>query len=373
MRRSRRSPVVPLMVGALIVLAALPAFAVPSAIPDVRTTLGGRVIREALSEYAERGTINGVPLPFRQFNANNDVCPLSPEPGDDAGDPANAAPSPSEAAVIEEGRRLFFSKTEFGQRPSLGLNESILGRRLACADCHSGPAFTDNETHLVGPTEHRQLVPRQTPHLLRQANEGSHGWDGRFGCLQAVMKGAITSPLDMHASRPPTQRELDALAAFVQTLDSPDAVPGADFDPALAVRGEELFKAERGRDPFGRSFSGQQISCASCHTVDRNFSDENFHIVMFPLFLAPELELVDPAHIQDGQIIGFNTPVLRGVRFTAPYFHDGLAGDPTGEATPLNVPPDIALLQVVAFYNLRFDFGFTLAEQLALVEFMKSL
>ncbi|MGH8932681.1 MAG: cytochrome-c peroxidase [Egibacteraceae bacterium] len=372
MRRNRRPPVVPLVTGALLVLAALPAFAVPAPSLGDAARVGDRAIREALSEYASKGTVNGVPLLTREFNANAEVCPL-PSEAHSAPEPEASTPTAEEIALIEEGRRLFFSETDFGQKPSLGLNESILGQKLSCADCHEGPAFTNNETLLVGPTEHRQLVPRQTPHLLRQVDNGPFGWDGRFECLQAVMKGAITSPLEMNASRAPTQGELDALAAFVETLDSPDAVPGVDFDPARAARGEKLFNEERGRDPFGRSFPGQRISCATCHAAEGNFSDQDFHVVMFPLFIAPDLEPIDPSHKENGKVVGFNTPVLRGLRFTAPYFHDGLAGDPTGEATPLNAPPDIALLQVVLFYSERFAFHFSLTEQLALVEFLKSL
>ncbi len=371
MRQNRRSPLVPLVTGVLLVLAALPAFAVPAPSLGGLAPVGDQEIRDALSEYASKGTINGIPLLTSEFNANTDVCPL-PSEEDSAPEPG-ASPTAEEIALIEEGKRLFFSETEFGQRPSLGPNGSILGQKLSCADCHGGPAFTDNETHLVGPTEHRPLVPRQTPHLLRQVGNSPFGWDGRFECLQATMKGAITSPLEMNASRAPTQAELDALAAFVETLDSPDAVPGVDFDPALAARGEELFNEERGRDPFGRSFPGQRISCATCHAAEGNFSDQDFHVVMFPLFIAPDLEPIDPSHKENGKVVGFNTPVLRGLRFTAPYFHDGLAGDPTGEATPLNVPPDIALLQVVLFYSERFTFHFSLTEQLALVEFLKSL
>ncbi len=355
----RRSPVVPLVVMALLGLAAVPVFAAPLGGPRA---LADRVIAEALSEYAASGTINGVPLTLQQFDANADVCP-----------PQRERAEAEERALIAEGRRLFSSRNDWGQQPSLGPTGDIFGQRLSCADCHAGPAFSDNRTRLVGPTEYRALVPRQTPHLLRQLDPGSFGWDGRFGCIQAAVKAAIQSPLEMRASREPIQRELDALAAFVATLDAPDAVAGADFDPALAERGEALFNLPRGRDPFGRSFPGERISCATCHTALNNFSDNDFHIVMFPLFLAPELEPIDPSHQRDGKVLGFNTPVLRGLRFTAPYFHDGLLGHPSGEAPLRNEPADLALLQLVTFYSQRFEFGFTLAEQLAIVEFLKSL
>ena len=356
MRRNRR-PLVPLAAAVLLSLAAVPAFATPAPTLD-------DPIREALAEFEDSGTVNGVPIVFDPFDDNAEVCPLPEE-----------QPARTDArvtALVAEGRRLFFSRDAFGQQPSLGPNESILTQRLSCADCHAGPAFSDNETHVIGRSEHRPVVPRQTPHLARIADAGPFGWEGRFPCLQAVMKAAIESPIEMNAAREPTQAELDALAAFVETLDAPDAVPNVDFDPVLAARGEELFNEVRGRDPFGRSFPGQRFSCATCHIQDRPFSDNDFHIILFPLFVAPDLEPIDPAHIEDGKVVGFNTPVLRGLRFTAPYFHDGLAGDPSGEATPVNRPPDVALSQVVGFYSERFEFDFTLGEIKALVEFLKS-
>jgi hypothetical protein len=374
MRRNGRRPLVPLLAGALLLSAAVPAFALPAALP-----VPGEddAIEAAMKEYAEFGTINGEELILGEFDDNSEVCPLPEnDPSEQIGDSDPATPdmiTPEERALINEGRRLFFSRTDFGQQPSLGPNESVFGEILSCADCHTGSAFSDNETHVIGPTEHRELVPRQTQHLLNLENSEPFTWDGRFACMQAQMKSAIETPLEMRASREPTQAELDALKAFVETLDIPDARPGIDFDPALAARGEVLFNEERGRDPFGRSLPGQQISCASCHLPEQKFTDEDFHIVLLPLFVTPDIDPIDPLHIEGDRVQGANTPILRGLRLTAPYFHDGLAGDPSGEDTFVNRPADIALLQVVAFYSERFEFDFTIGEQLAIVEFLKSV
>jgi hypothetical protein len=101
----------------------------------------------------------------------------------------------------------------------------------------------------------------------------------------------------------------------------------------------------------------------------------------------------DPGEIgPDGNILGFHTPSLLGARFTAPYFHDGIAGDPTspsnflgGGVGPGAVEGNIgaagaaaarrALLDnVLPFYNtVRFNFGFTQDELRDLAEFVLSL
>ena len=80
------------------------------------------------------------------------------------------------------------------------------------------------------------------------------------------------------------------------------------------------------------------------------------------------------------------------MRFTAPFFHDGIAGDPTAPSNLLggglgagaldgdvgaSGPPAArrALLNnVLPFYNsIRFDFGFTQPELADLAEFLLSL
>lgn len=362
---------VPLVALALLALAAVPAFAQPPVPMPAAQSAEQRILTEVLGHAAPADNV--VDFILEPFSDNSQVCPLPEEPA--AGEPAQeeAPPTLEEIALINEGRRLFNSPDVFEQQPSLGFQPSIVGQRISCADCHADVDFSDDLTHAFGPTETREVVPRQTPHLLRIADTAPFAWDGRFDCIQAVSKAAIEAPFEMNAGREPTQHELDALAAFVETLDVPDAVPGVDFDPALAAQGEVLFNAERGRDPMGRSFPGQTISCATCHIPEQNFTDNKFHIVLLPLFIAPDLDPIDPAHIENGRVVGFNTPVLRGLRFSAPYFHEGGSGDPSGQDTPVNEPPDLALLSLVAFYSERFEFDFTLREQLALVEFLKSL
>ncbi len=83
---------------------------------------------------------------------------------------------------------------------------------------------------------------------------------------------------------------------------------------------------------------------------------------------------------------------MLGVRFTAPFFHDGIAGDPTAPSNLLGgglgvgaLDGDVgasgapaarrALLNnVLPFYNsIRFNFGFTQPELADLAEFLLSL
>jgi cytochrome c peroxidase len=54
----------------------------------------------------------------------------------------------------------------------------------------------------------------------------------------------------------------------------------------------------------------------------------------------------------------FKGPILRGLAARAPYFHNGFAA---------------TLLEVVEFYNVRFNIGLSAQEQADLVAFLKAL
>lgn len=340
---------------AMLALSALPAPARPNHPPadDV-------AIAEAMANVAAIGGHGGGAA--GNYNVNADVCPT---------DEKGRQLTPGERRkLIARGRELFFSTTAFGQEPSGSPTRD--GELMSCAACHNGPAFTDGRNNVVGPSAERDTVVRHTPHLLRIADTAPYAWDGRFPCLQAVIKGAIQAELEMNASRVPLQDELDALTAFVETLDAPDAVPGVDFNADLAAIGKELFKEERGTDPNPDSELPNKISCATCHIGDK-FTDRDFHKVLVPIFIAPD-DPVDPGHVSPtGRIDGFKTPVLRGLRFSQPYFHEGGAGNPTGDAVVESTNPRVGLAEVVATYDRRFMMNLTPLEEAALVEFLLSL
>ncbi|MEW6477448.1 MAG: cytochrome c peroxidase [Actinomycetota bacterium] len=290
--------------------------------------------------------------------------------------------------LVAEGKDLFFSRTAFGQQPSQG--PLVYGQLVSCATCHD-PAlgFADALTHPVGPVREREVARRQTPALLGLEHTAPYGWDGRNPSLQAQARGAIISPLEMNASREPTRRELDALAEFQRTLSVPAALPGREYDPARAARGEVLFRTPRPvTDPTGEFPAGAKVACATCHSGPF-FTDGKAHRSV----VVTGDPLLDPGEVgPDGTIMGFHTPSLLGLRLTAPYFHDGSAGDPTAPSNFFSggfgrhsLDGDIgthgaavarrALLDnVLPFYNtVRFNFRFTDEELADLAEFLLSL
>ena len=325
----------------------------------------------------------GVPLPVAP-------SPFDPNlPGrDHSQDPAPVYSDAERQQLLAEGKDLFFSRTAFGQRPSEGLQ--VFNQLVSCATCHD-PAlgFADGLTHLVNPGRAQKLARRQTPTLVGVAHTAPYGWDGRNRTLQAQARGAIVSPLEMNSSREPTRRELDALAEFQATLTVPKAVPGLEYDAARAARGEVLFRTPRPvNDPTGEFPPGAMVACATCHSGPF-FTDNKAH----PGLVITGDPVLDPGEVRpDGTVAGFHTPSLLALRLTAPYFHNGSAGDPTAPSNFLSgslgrhsTDGDIgshgaavarrALLDdVLPFYNtVRFGFRFTDEELADLAEFLLSL
>jgi hypothetical protein len=356
----RLLPALPVVFGLAAMVAAAPSAAPAGGAPDLLNPV-----------------FKGVHGPFRADLPG----------GDHSKDPTPAYSEAERRRLVEEGKALFFSTTAFGQRPSQG--PLVSGQLLACSTCHVAPGLVDGLTHLVGPVREREIARRQTPSLFGLAGTAPYGWDGRNATLQDQSRGAIVSPLEMHASREPTKREIDALAEFQKTLAAPPAVPGKDFDPVRAKRGESLFRTPRPIvDPSGEFPSGTGLACATCHSGPF-FTDNKAHRGL----VATGDPLFDPGRVgPDGDIVGFDTPSLLGLRFTAPYFHDGAGGDPTapsyflgGGLGPGAAEGDIgaagpaaarrALLEsVLPFYNnVRFNFGFTHEEMKDLTEFLLSL
>jgi cytochrome c peroxidase len=306
---------------------------------------------------------------------------------DQSKDPSPAYTEEERRQLVEEGKGLFFSRNAWGQRPSQG--PTVFNQILSCSSCHFPPAFADGLTHLVSPVREREVARRQTPALIGLAGTAPYGWDGRNPHLQDQARSAIVSPLEMFASREPTRRELDALAEFQLTLTVPPAIPGRDYDPARAARGEGLFRTPRPvTDATGEFPAGAKVACATCHSGPF-FSDNKPHRGL----VVTGDPVLDPGEVgPDGSIRGFHTPSLLGLRHTAPFFHDGSMGDPTSPSNLLSgslgrrsldgqmgalgaAAARRALLDdVLPFYNtIRFNFQFTGEELADLAEFLLSL
>lgn len=149
----------------------------------------------------------------------------------------------------------------------------------ACASCH--PDGRDDTMTWPTPSG-----PRQTPMLAgRLGDETSpYGWEGKASTIAAH----LTQTFSRLGGTGLAGEDLDALLAYLDEMPTP-AAPPSPRGETLARRGKELFFSEA-------------VGCASCHRGGAG-SDGSPHDV--------------------GSGIALDTPSLRFVGGTGPYFHDG--------------------------------------------------
>ncbi len=175
-------------------------------------------------------------------------------------------------------------------------------RWISCATCHFDGG-TDGRTWFF------RDGPRNTPPLFGVADTLPMHWSGDLDELQDVEStvrniqagtGLAPGPSNCEPAcnaAPPNagrSKDLDDLAAFMRVLR---AAPRSVLMSDAAIRGGDVFNA---------------AGCASCH-VPPLYTDLQKHDVgtgTSPL---------------ERKGTSFDTPSLRGIAFTAPYFHDGSA------------------------------------------------
>lgn len=169
------------------------------------------------------------------------------------------------------GRSLFYSATD----------RRVAAGGLSCAGCH--PDGRDD-----GLTWFIRQGPRQTPSLAGRL-VAPFNWNGS----QPTLSGSLAQTMRRLGGHGLPLEEFNALARFVERALPPAARPPATSD-AVTARGREVFF---------------QAGCAGCHDPSRNFTDGRAHAL--------------GGLRGDESLCAFDTPSLRNVRFTAPYFHDG--------------------------------------------------
>ena len=197
--------------------------------------------------------------------------------------------------TLLEGKRIFNSSAS----PILSTDNWI-----SCATCHFD-GMMDKRTWLGFPDG-----PRNSPALFGVKETLPIHWSGDFDELQDVEitirniqfgNGLIEG--EIHDSLGPSHaglsRKLDALAVYMASIEIPLS-PYTENQKAIK-QGQELFR---------------NLSCDSCHVP--------------PLYTNLQLHDVgtgDPTKEKNAHKRGtkFDTPSLRGIWMTSPYFHDGSA------------------------------------------------
>jgi YVTN family beta-propeller protein len=201
------------------------------------------------------------------------------------------------------GKRLFNSSDD----PRMGVDQW-----MSCNSCHFD-GENDGRTWQLG-----FAGPRNTTSLhgladtmpLRWSGEWDEAADAEFairmdsfgtGLVEGDLRCSLNPP-DCTNQPPHTglSADLDALAAYISSLPNPLSPGHTDGQPLSMV--EERGKAH---------FNNPAIGCAGCHPAP-TYTDNLVHDVG----TATAYERIGPK---------FNTPSLRGLYDSPPYFHDGSA------------------------------------------------
>jgi YVTN family beta-propeller protein len=244
--------------------------------------------------------------------------------------------------VLLQGKKLFHTSHD----PRLARDQWI-----ACNTCHfegehDGRTWTFG---FAGPRNTVSLLGMVETYPLRWSGEWDESADSEFanrrenfgsGLIEGEMNCSL-SPADC-VNQPPNQglsADLDALASFIDSLPAPWS-PGHDQGQPLSPaeqRGQALFL-----DPA--------LGCVDCHPPPL-YTDHKRHDVG----TATEDERLGSA---------YDTPTLRGLYDSAPYFHDGSAAtlydtltrpteggehDLTGQLTAAEIQDMIAFLKALPF------------------------
>ena len=205
--------------------------------------------------------------------------------GDPAGRPANERPYGStqiaaDQEAVHDDNRISIGRALF----HLSGDPRIAKDGRACASCH--PDGRDDG--LTWPTP---SGPRQPPMLAgRLAGTAPYSWSGGHASLREHLKKTIES---LHGTGL-DERSSDALVTYLATLRGP--VRSARPLDEKERRGHELF-------------ASAEVGCAGCHQERSAWTDGSMHDVS--------------SRAPGDRSTTFDTPSLRFVGGTAPYFHDG--------------------------------------------------
>jgi cytochrome c peroxidase len=171
----------------------------------------------------------------------------------------------------------------------------------SCQTCHTDGAVNAALGTIDHPTRPGDFIgPRDAPALWGVGRTAPYRWAGETDTLDAMVAGTIQDHFKSTADLP---EQTAALVAYLRTLDAPLTTFDRGRMSEAALRGEEVFVGKGG--------------CIGCHGGPL-FTDNNLHVTGVPQLGEGSN---DPGARQPPG--AFNTPMLRDLRNTAPYMHNG--------------------------------------------------
>ena len=232
------------------------------------------------------------------------------------------------------------------ERPSLG---------VACFDCHVN-GHSNGATHLVGDIRPQELRHRIDTVSLRGVNIQQ-----LFGSQRGLMSVEDFTEFEQRAAYfdgdpvlatkkglNPLERgsQVQVMAEFQKILDFPPA-------PKLGTDGKLVRALATRQELRGQAVFFGKGRCAECH-IPPFYTDNTMHDLMVERFYEPRV-INGILASNDGPI---KTMVLRGIKDSPPYFHDGRL---------------LTLEDTIEFFNLILQTRLTEGEKADLLAFLYTL
>ena len=238
-------------------------------------------------------------------------------------------------------------------------------RTVSCATCHpAATGFASPEPLPEG--VHGRRAKRHAPVLWNRGYGTLQRWDGSSASLEAFVLEPIEDAAEMDLPLPTALARLGEDPAYRATFAATFGAAPTEvhLQRALATFVRGIVRGDTPYDRFQRGDvnaltpaerSGQWLfesrgGCWKCHTPPL-FTDEAFHntgVGVRDGIPEPGRSAVTGDPADRGR---WKTPTLRGVRFSAPYMHDGSlatladvvsfyarGGNPHGQLDPRMVP-----------------------------------
>lgn len=222
---------------------------------------------------------------WSQFSRTLTLLPLGKASSAMAANRLKSSPIVGHSIRLRQSDAEDYQKTMGRMLFHISGDKRIAADGRACASCH--PDGRDDGFTWATPDG-----PRQPPMLAgRVEGTAPYSWSNLHPTLNDHLSQTISR---LHGKGLPAQ-DTEALVHYVQTMPGPPVKPAPERD-ALIARGKELFNA-------------QETGCTHCHREESAFTDGALHDISSAAF-ADKTSL-------------FETPSLRFIGGTAPYFHDG--------------------------------------------------
>ena len=256
----------------------------------------------------------------------------------------------SETALIALGDMAFDSAYIFGEpMQSLGMscnnchNKSITNPNFTIPGLSTRPGTLDvSNSYFAAHANNGVFDPLDIPDLRGIRFTAPYGRNGRFASLREFVRNVIINEFN---GPEPDPMLLDGLIAYMNEFDFLSN-PYLNKDGSLNEQASAA--AQRGEKIFNRPFAQMNArSCASCHLPSAHFLDRQRHDI--GTFSGYEPFSGDRA---------LDTPTLLGIKYTAPYFHDG--GQPT-------------LRAVVEWFNKTYELSLSQDELVDLTAYVETV